>query len=82
MKNESFRDFVPKQLSEKLPGHNIDYGLDHIADNMEKLSKDLRGFGQDVAKDLDSAEKRTVVKALKSYDNFMKLFKQMYKTIS
>ncbi len=82
MKNESFRDFVPKQLNEKLPGHDIDYGLDYIADNMEKLSKDLRGFGRDVAGDLDSAEKRTVVKALKSYDNFMKLFKQMYKTIS
>lgn len=69
-------------LNEKLPGHEIDHGLDYIADSAEKLGRNLRSFAHSVSRDLDSRENRLVGKALKDYNTFFNSFKTMYKKIS
>ena len=59
-----------------------DYGMESMADNLEKMEKELIGFAKDVRRDLDPKEMNLVKKALKDFQTFYKSYKHMYTQIN
>ena len=59
-----------------------DYGMEAMADNLEKVERELIGFAKDVKRDLDPSEMNLVKKALKDFQTFYKSYKRMYTQIN